>query len=322
MSVIYLRFNGIESRGFLKKNMFRTFLILLLLSAGTVASPNILIVSHFYGNASYLDYSISNHRAYAEKHGYAYWFSDAIISDEFSDPQTEDPLRKNGVYWQKIAAVRLHKLYEWIVWIDADAIFTNFEEPLEKTIQRYADNGTQLIISHDQPAHDWLMALLGKNCVNAGVFFVHNGEWSRKFFDNLALLYPLYKDVDAPEQSALSDLLYGYVVFENGCPLPRKLEEVRSRECKQLRYPEVKVVDMHAINARHEILHCPSQSLWRAGDPIAHFMGDPFKTYKMRAMLECIKDQNNFRNCESDIVSSIYANLWAAVSLIAKKLAG
>ena len=80
-----------------------------------------------------LMHSVANQNAYARKHGYEYIsYSDTIVPMKY-------------VTWNKVYVIDKHiREYEWVVWIDSDAIFTNFERTLEEIIEQEECDGKYL----------------------------------------------------------------------------------------------------------------------------------------------------------------------------------
>jgi hypothetical protein len=64
--------------------------------------------------------------------------------------------------WTKILALLKYlPYYDWIMWIDNDALITNYQVTLESRLV----DGSDLVI-----AADW-------HGINAGIFIIKNGEW-------------------------------------------------------------------------------------------------------------------------------------------------
>jgi len=66
--------------------------------------------------------------------------------------------------------------FEYVLWIDADAIFRRFDVPIQSIINGVSD---LYMVEHPHPAHP--------NCCvpNTGVMLVRNCDWSRKLFETL-----------------------------------------------------------------------------------------------------------------------------------------
>ena len=69
--------------------------------------PRTIIVSHSTLDAPFIKSSIDNHRQYAKKHDYDYWFRNGNIDNGyFSNPDSSNRILKLGLYWQKVALVQ------------------------------------------------------------------------------------------------------------------------------------------------------------------------------------------------------------------------
>ncbi|KAJ0893810.1 putative xyloglucan 6-xylosyltransferase [Helianthus annuus] len=87
---------------------------------------------------------------------------------------------KMFTYWAKIPSVRAtmlaHPEAEWIMWADADAVFTDMDFKIP--LQRYKN--------HNFVVHGW-PDLIYKNKswtgLNAGVFLIRNSQWAFDFMD-------------------------------------------------------------------------------------------------------------------------------------------
>lgn len=139
----------------------------------------------------YTQYTFPINKAYCERHGYTYiQYNDVIDVDR---PPS----------WSKILALKNHiNSFDWLMWIDADAIFYNHDIKIEERV----DENYDLIIS---PAcgENWPDAKLPDNAnINFGIFLLRGkSDWSVNFLDNL------YRRVERLnhrwwETQALSDL--------------------------------------------------------------------------------------------------------------------
>jgi hypothetical protein len=171
-----------------------------------MAGPkDVCIVTHFTSNMdTYALDASDNHQAYAWRHGYkTFAYRGRISGDQFIDPDNAERLRHDGLYWQKIAAVQRllaqratigdGPFCQWVMWIDADAIFTNFERSIESILAQYP--GKDVVLAREY----------FDTFINAGVFFVNNSEQGRSFIDNVAGMFDVYKDEKLPEQQAMQD---------------------------------------------------------------------------------------------------------------------
>ena len=131
-------------------------------------------------------YSIGINKKYAEKHGY-----DFVLVNK--------PYDKNVTHaWQKIPAMlELLKKYEFVMYIDTDAIFYKHDIKIEKLLKKYSGD---ILVCSDEKNSD------GKYLVNGGVVIAKS---SKKTLDILNFWWGLrykYKEF-AFEQWALSDIV-------------------------------------------------------------------------------------------------------------------
>ena len=109
----------------------------------------------------YCQHSIHNIGTYCNKYNYAFIGYDTVFNEEVS------------MCWNKIAAIlqNLHK-YDYIVWIDADALINNMNITIESIIRM--DPTKELYLCEDiQLEHE---------CINSGVMIVKNTEWTEHLF--------------------------------------------------------------------------------------------------------------------------------------------
>lgn len=76
--------------------------------------------------------------------------------------------------WNKIIIVqKLLKDYDFVFWIDSDAVFVNFKEDIRKEIE----NGKDFyLVKHH---------LKGRDVPNTGSFLLRNSDWSKKFLSSV-----------------------------------------------------------------------------------------------------------------------------------------
>lgn len=140
--------------------------------------------------SQYMQYTMANHRSYADVHGYSYF-----------------PLRKQlsflshkDVRYQKLGWVRqLMKRYSWVFYTDCDSLFIDFCVDVGVWLQRAEQ--ADLIFTGDK---NWAM--------NAGQFIIRNTTWSNDLLlqameeepnshgcvgnDNAAFNWLLWKDCE------------------------------------------------------------------------------------------------------------------------------
>jgi hypothetical protein len=122
-----------------------------------------------YGKCDYGDFASINHHEYANKHGYSY--VKKIVSND-------DYLNWHPT-WIKIDVLRTYlPIFDYVVWIDADAVFHNQEVRIEDFIE----DGIDLILPKLEidkvSGNVW-------TSTTTGFMIWRNSEWSRKTLDLL-----------------------------------------------------------------------------------------------------------------------------------------
>lgn len=270
----------------------------------TNSTGRILIVSHYTMDGDYLKYTLHNHRSYAKKHGYDYWFRNGKIDGgKYSDPQGKNRIFELGLYWQKIEAVQQalalkdasgKPRYDWVMWIDADAFFTNQQEKIENVLDG-AGSDTFMAISQDFP---------GGTCVNTGVWLIKNTQEGRSLIDLVTQTFPSYKNQQYPEQMAVGDVVFSYVskqqIEENS------VQPYERRGCDPSRIISgVKVLPQRALNAYYTSYAMGIQSAaWQPGDYIAHVAGSVEKLDLIKKLVACMREKApNLHGCSVEDVS-------------------
>ncbi|KAG1102658.1 hypothetical protein G6F42_017333 [Rhizopus arrhizus] len=112
-----------------------------------------------------------NKRSYADKHGYAF----VARSREFAQ-QAMRPDQRRTV-WGKIDVIqKVLPKYDWVFWLDMDAVVMNSKQTIEGLLQRLEINdSTHFIIV--RPGTDKM--------INAGVFLIRNSPWSFQFLQEI-----------------------------------------------------------------------------------------------------------------------------------------
>lgn len=138
-----------------------------------------------------------NKRKYAERHGHAF----VARSTEFAQQ------RGRKTVWGKVDAVeKVLPKYDWIFWMDMDAVIMNQEHSLFELLDdlrtRYGndqafDENIDLITAKPR----------GDPMLNAGVFFLRNTEWSRQFLRQVQQVTEWYNKRPAYEQGAMWQIM-------------------------------------------------------------------------------------------------------------------
>lgn len=162
-----------------------------------------------YGKCDYCDFASLNHHEYANKHGYSY--VKEIVRD--SDYEDWHPT------WIKIDVLRKFlPFYDYVVWIDADAVFVNQEIKIEHFIGQDIDLAIPKLEIDRNNNTVWTHTTSGfmvwKNC-----------EWSHEILTKLWETPNEYKINFFHEQSRLDELLYDKYRLDGGENILHKLEQ-------------------------------------------------------------------------------------------------
>ena len=134
------------------------------------------------GRKGYGDLTSSVASAYCDAHGYTY-----IKHRELLDPS-------RIATWNKLLAVqRALSSFEWVLWLDADALIVNPKHRFEEVIAPYEEKKEMLFSSDDQG-------------LCAGVFFAKNTPWTSHFLNAVLLLGELPECGHLYEQKTIGTL--------------------------------------------------------------------------------------------------------------------
>lgn len=256
--------------------------------------PCMALVTHSTLDVPYIDAAQKNHVRYAKKYNLDYEFRNNLISDfahgQFIDDRAAKKVFQLGLYWQKLIAVKDalnkkdndHHRYDWVWWIDSDAIFTNFSISPSDIIKTYGKN-IDFIASKDP-----------FTALNSGAFLVRNNESSRQMINDIINLYPYYKNEALPEQSAMSDYVLGFV-YKNHFGDFLFTPEV-DRNYARPPMNKIAIISQRAINSFYRgglsSLAWGPQVVWEPGDFIAHFAAvKEDKNEAMRNLLKCFEEK-------------------------------
>ncbi|KAI8979816.1 galactosyl transferase GMA12/MNN10 family-domain-containing protein [Mycotypha africana] len=143
-----------------------------------------------------------NKRQYALRHQYAF----VSRSTEFAQQEVRDVKRRT--VWGKIDAVqKVLPKYEWIFWMDMDAVIMNADQTLQGILDdlrvkypegpRAFEKNIDLVIA--KPTRDKM--------INAGVFLLRNTEWAHKFLNAVQASKNWYNKGPSYEQGAMWDII-------------------------------------------------------------------------------------------------------------------
>lgn len=249
-------------------------------------SGRIAIISHSTLNVKYLDVALDNHQRYANKFGYDYIFRNNLLTERFFDKGSRSYLFQLGLYWQKIQAAKdaLDEGYEWVLWVDPDILFTNFETRIEDLIAKHRLKNEEFLIAHENFCY-----------ANTGVFLIHQSQWSHDMLEHIASLHPLYKDTLLPEQLAVQDYILGFAYMKSNGRWHIAEEEERYYDRRPIR--NAAILPQRAMNSFYKgNFWLPGaksdKAVWQPGDFLAHFaVRGSEKDAEMRALANCFKTQ-------------------------------
>ncbi|KAG0087771.1 hypothetical protein BGZ92_007004 [Podila epicladia] len=153
--------------------------------------------------------SAENKRAYAKRHGYDF----IARSAEFA----QEEFRGRRLVWGKIGAIqKVLPHYEWLLWMDMDAIVADIDKDVREIIHKaeeaseHEDSEISMIVS--RPLKDKML--------NAGVMLIKNTDWSRRFFNEVQRRKSWYHRSPSYEQGAIWEVMQedrwksGYHLFD------------------------------------------------------------------------------------------------------------
>lgn len=138
--------------------------------------------------------SAENKRIYAEKHGY-YFVS---RSAEFA----QEEFRYRRLVWGKVGAIqKVLPHYEWLLWMDMDALVVNMDKDVGEIIRLAEERsvGKEISLIVSRPVKDKML--------NAGVMLIKNTEWSRRFWSEVQKRKDWYSKSPSYEQGAIWDVM-------------------------------------------------------------------------------------------------------------------
>jgi hypothetical protein len=153
-----------------------------------------------YGKCDYGDFASLNHHEYSNKHGYSY-IKEIVKNDDYFDWHPT---------WIKIDVLKKYlPLYDYVVWIDADAVFVNQEIKIEDMITDNVDLVIPKLEVDRVSGNMWTHTTTG--------FMVwKNSEWSHNILNELWDNPKQFKFEFFHEQSRLDELIYENFKLEGG----------------------------------------------------------------------------------------------------------
>ena len=153
-----------------------------------------------YGKCDYGDYASLNHHEYSNKHGYSY-IKEIVKNDDYTNWHPT---------WIKIDVLKKYlPLYDYVVWIDSDAVFVNQDIKIEDLI----NDGVDLVIPKLE------MDRVSGNMwthTTTGFMIWKNSEWSNNMLNTLWSEPKDYRFTFFHEQSRLDELIYDKFTVQGG----------------------------------------------------------------------------------------------------------
>jgi hypothetical protein len=153
-----------------------------------------------YGKCDYGDFSSLNHHEYSNKNGYSY-VKEIVKNEDYINWHPT---------WIKIDVLKKYlPLYDYIVWIDADAVFVN----QDITIENLIDGNVDLVIPKLE-----LDRVSGNMWTHTTTGFMiwKNSEWSQNILNLLWDEPKQFRFEFFHEQSRLDEILYENFKFVGG----------------------------------------------------------------------------------------------------------
>lgn len=125
------------------------------------------ILSYCSYNNNFCKVSRCNHQRYASKYNYTY-LNPTPESDEFHLSK----FLLHGTRYKTYSVIRYMSSFDWILWIDSDALFFNFDIPIEYWIAKLTRKKSDIFVAKDLPGYPF----------NAGVMLIKSTQWSKVFF--------------------------------------------------------------------------------------------------------------------------------------------
>jgi hypothetical protein len=153
-----------------------------------------------YGKCDYGDFASLNHHEYSNKHGYSY-IKEIVKNDDYSNWHPT---------WIKIDVLKKYlPLYDYVVWIDADAVFVNQDIKIEDLINYGVDLVIPKLEMDRVSGNMWTHT-------TTGFMIWKNSEWSNNMLNTLWSEPKDYRFTFFHEQSRLDELIYDKFTVQGG----------------------------------------------------------------------------------------------------------
>ncbi|KAI7847572.1 galactosyl transferase GMA12/MNN10 family-domain-containing protein [Circinella umbellata] len=180
--------------------------------------------------------SAINKRKFAIRHGHSF----VARSAEFAQQ------RGRKTVWGKIDAIeKVLPKYDWIFWMDMDAVIMNQERSLFDLLDDLRDRYPDGKEAFDENVNMIASRPRSDPMFNAGVFFMRNSPWSMEFLREVQAFESWYNKGSAYEQGAMADII----------------EDPKYKEHVFMLYP-----DVHTFNT--------FPKYYKPGDFVVHYAPD------------------------------------------------
>jgi len=196
-------------------------------------SPNI-------GNYAHMTTIIN--KLYANKYNYDFIVERCPLKEDLNKDYMWDGTNEYIFVWSKPSLIKKHLInYDYIFFIDSDAIFVNHEQTIDSFIDEHFTNEICLIFGFDCYTKN---ICINKNKLNTGVIIIKNTDKTFEILDNW---------IKAPN----TELCHKW-----------KYKHPREQEClnlikKKYNYNEIKIIDSYKLNG--------IDGIW-----IKHYMGTKY----------------------------------------------
>lgn len=162
-----------------------------------------------YGKCDYGDFASMNHHEYANKHGYSY-VKKIVNNDDYLNWHPT---------WIKIDVLKTYlPIFDYVVWIDADAVFVNQDIKIEDFIIDDVDLVIPKLENDRVSGNVWTHT-------TTGFMIWKNSDWSKKILNTLWNEPKEFRFEFFHEQTRLDELIYDNFKSEGGDKILNKTIE-------------------------------------------------------------------------------------------------
>lgn len=166
-----------------------------------------------YGKCDYGDFASINHHEYANKHGYSY-IKKIVNNDDYQDWHPT---------WIKIDVIKTYlPIFDYVVWVDADAIFYNDKISIEELIEGDIDLVIPKLEMDRVSGNVWTNT-------TTGFMIWKNSEWSFNILNKLWSEPNQFRFNFFHEQSRLDELIGDKFMLNGGQNiLNKEIEDIEN----------------------------------------------------------------------------------------------